>query len=347
MNPSTRKSLSLGLGMLLTSVSSMFAQMQPTEPVGLINWRLGNNGTDTYCGLGLTQVVEYQGAAESIGANTVTDTEASWVDNQFNGANGAYFIEILSGPGAGMTYSISGTSGTNRQLTLSQNLAVGITAPLSFKIRKHWTIASIFGPENEAGFTSSAQASTADQILRYDRAAGANRAYYYQVALPAAGGTGWRLSNNAFTDASNTIIQPGDGLWLKQYATAPFGVMLLGQVKTGQTSVLIWPDTNIISNVCAADMTLASSGLYTGNSATGVKASATPIGADKVRFWNGAAWQSYYYQLAGSGGGEGWRQEGSPGIDVGSKVIPIGSSINMRRGSTGFYWVIPQHPTNF
>lgn len=179
------------LGILLASVSSAFAQMQVIDPVGMIKLNVaGTGGAASYyqslLGLGLTLEVAFQSRAETISINTLTDNEAAWSNNQFNGANGAHYLEILSGPGTGTTYDIVGTSATTKQLTLVQNLAAGITAPVTFNVRKHRTIANVFGPNNEGGLAGGSLA-LADQISIYNPGVGYNT-YYYQTS--GSGGVG-------------------------------------------------------------------------------------------------------------------------------------------------------------
>jgi len=346
MNPSAKNFLRLATGILLASAAGVLAQTTATtDPVGFITLNASGNGGSgnpafSFRGLGMTRAVEYQGSAETVGTNTLVDNDATWTDNQFNGANGAYFVEITSGPGAGTTYDIQTTTASTKTITLVQNLAAGITAPVSFKVRKHWTLASVFGASNEGGLTGG-DATTADQILvqngtSYD-------AYYYQTS--GAGGTGWRKVGDSSTDQSATVFLPEEGLILKRNQSATANIVLMGAVKTGQTSVPILTGDNLLGNVYGANMTLADSGLFTGNPSTGVATGG--IGsADQVLIWNGTGYDIYYYQSSGIGG-TGWRKGGDPGTDAGSTVIPVGSSVFLkRRTATGFNWVVPQHPAS-
>src|SRR4029434_9062651 len=229
MNPSAPKSLRLAVGILLTSAASIFAQTTATtDPVGFITLNgAGNGGSGSpafsFRGLSMTRAVEYQGSAESVGANTLVDNDATWTDNQFNGANGAFFVEIASGPGAGTTYDIQTTTAATKTLTLAQNLAGGITAPVSFKIRKHWTIASVFGANNEGGLTGG-DVTTADKILVQNGAT--YDMYYYQTS--GVGGTGWRKVGDSATDVSAAVFLPEEGLILKRSQSAAANIVLMG-----------------------------------------------------------------------------------------------------------------------
>jgi uncharacterized protein (TIGR02597 family) len=139
MKPSAMNVFWCAAGMLLAASSVVLSQQQPTtattDPVGFITLNVAGQ-TLSFKGLGLTRPVEYQGSAEAVTATSITDNEATWTDNQFNGANGSYYVEIASGPGAGTTYDITATSAAAKSITLAQNLASGVVAPATFKIRQ-------------------------------------------------------------------------------------------------------------------------------------------------------------------------------------------------------------------
>src|SRR4030095_2268995 len=129
MSPSTQKALRLAAGILLTTVVSTLAQVTTatTDPVGFITLNVaGTSGgaasAVSFKGLSLTRAIEYQGSAETVGTNTLVDNEATWTDNQFNGSNGKYFVELASGTNAGATFDIQATSAGTKTITLVQNL---------------------------------------------------------------------------------------------------------------------------------------------------------------------------------------------------------------------------------
>jgi uncharacterized protein (TIGR02597 family) len=350
MNSSALNSLRLAAAVALASVGGSFAQTTATtDPVGFITLNIAGTGGASsnklsFTGLGMTRPVEYQGSAEAIGTNTVTDNEATWTHNQFNGANGAYYLEIASGPGAGTTYDITGTSAANKRITLAQNLAAGVAAPVSFKVRKHWTIATVFGENNEVGLAGGDEASVSDQILLH--VAGTFKAYYYQVAPAGAGGTGWRGASDAFANASGTVIYPDDAVIIRRIQSSNIPVTLLGSVKIGQTSIPVSAGVNFFGNVAAAPFTLGSSQLYTGNSSTGLVGGDEPSTSDQVLLWNGSGYTTYYYQVApASAGGTGWRNPSNVFADVSGTQVPVGSGFVVKRSNgAAFDWKLPQHP---
>lgn len=316
-----------------------------TDPVGFITLDIAGTGGVlpsqlSFKGLGLTRPIEYQGSAENVQTNTLTDNEATWTDNQFNGAAGACFLEITSGPGAGTIYDISATSGASKTITLAQNLATGVANGATFKIRKHWTIGTVFGPNNEGGLQAG-PASTADQVLIYNGSS-YETFFYSDGGLP---GIGWRKVGAGSADQANAMIYPDEGLIVQRRQSAVAKVVLMGAVKMLQTSSPVLQGLNFLGNVYAAPMTLSSSGLYTGNPSTGV-AAGTASTADEVLIYNGSSYDTYFYSNGGLPG-VGWRKVGGAAADQAGTQLAVGSSIIVKRkGSTAFNWVAPQHPAN-
>ena len=330
-------------------VAPAFAQTTATtDPVGYITLAVagtgGGSAAYSFRGLGLTRTVAYQGAAEtSVGSTaTVVDSEAVWTDDQFNNPTGAvtHFLEITSGTSAGTTYDIIDTVASTKTLTLAQPLAAAVANGATFKIRQHWTIGSVFGAANEGGLFGGTSA-TADQVLVWN-GTGFETFYYKTSGL---GGTGWRSTASTSVDRSPQVIYPDDGLVLKRNQSAAVNIVLMGSVKTGQTSFPVLVGNNFLSNIYAAPMTLGSCGLYTASSTTGL-AGGTSITADQVSIWNGSGYDTYYYKTSGLGG-TGWRSTASTSVDASPISIPVGASIVVnRKNATAFNWVIPQHPAS-
>ncbi len=338
------KKIALAASIALLAAPAIAQTTATTDPVGFItlNVTAGSAGSPAYAhlGLGLTRTVAYQGGAETSvgGSTTLVDNEATWTDNQFNGAAGAFYVEITSGPGAGTTYDVATTTAATKTITLAQPLAAAIVNGASFKIRQHWTIGSVFGPLNESGLQGGTLA-TADQILIWNGVG--FDTYYYKTS--GLGGTGWRSSTSTSFDKQNQVIYPEDGVVLKRIPQTAVDVVLMGVVKTGVSSYPVTVGYNYLANVYAAPMTLASSSLYTGDSNTGL-AGGTLATADQVLVWNGTGYSTYYYKTSGLGG-TGWRSSSSTSADASGTSIPVGTTVVInRKNGTAFNWVIPQHP---
>lgn len=283
-------------------------------------------------GLGLMRPAAYRGSAGTVGKDVLSDALAWWKDGQFDGADGPYVLEITSGPAIGTTYDIVSTSAQGKSIRVAQPFAPGAASGLTFEIRKHWTLASIFGPANEASLMAGTEA-TADRILLWNGTS--NDQYYYQTN---SSGGGWRKVGNQTLNQANVVIYPEDGVTVQRRQSGARTTYLAGAVKTWKTSIPVLPGTNVLGNVYAAPMTLASSGLYTGQTSTGLS-SGTQNNADQVLLWNGTKYDSYFYKS-----NAGWRKIGSNSNASGT-VIPAGAAVTiLRKGSTGFNWVVPTHP---
>ena len=351
-NPSLLRHLAATAALLFTAATApSFAQTTATtDPVGFITLVIGGGGVTgapvyTFTSLGLLNPVLFQSTTTSVGGDTtLVDANATWTDNLYNtnGTDPSHFVEILSGPGAGTQYDITGTIAATHTLNLGDPLLAGIASGASYRIRPHWTLATVFGDTNQNGLASGSVTS-ADQVQLF-RNQGYTTYYYQTVGL---GGTGWRKAGGVSgTDAKNAVIYPDDGILIARQQSAPVSLVISGAVKTGQTSIPVVSGYSLLGNVYAAGMTLANSNLYTGNSATGL-APGSVTSADQVMFWNGTGFTSYYYQTIGLGG-TGWRQAGGvSGTDASATPIPVGAALFIQRAGAPFNWVAPQTPASF
>jgi uncharacterized protein (TIGR02597 family) len=343
---------------LFSLLGAAIAQAQTavtTDPVGFTTINVTGNGGSgqpayTFATLGMYNAVSFQSTTTSTGgSSTLVDPSTTWADNAYNGAAGAvsYFVEIISGTGAGTTYDIIGTTAASHSLTLSQPLIAGVASGDSYRIRPHWTIASVFGATNQNGLTGGSS-TTADQILVWDPVAQGYTTYFYKTS--GLGGTGWRTFASSSADASLAVLYPDDGFIIARNQSSSVTITVTGSVKTGQTSIPVPPGYTLLGNVYGTGMTLADSGLYTGNPATGV-AGGSSTTADQILIWNPttSGYDTYFYKTSGLGG-TGWRSFNSASTDASTTPIPAGAALFINRiggGGVGFNWVAPQHPASF
>ena len=88
-----------------------------------------------------------------------------WTADEFNGANGEFFIEIISGPYAGLMTDILATDVTGKTLTTYDDLSSLLTAGEVYRIRKHRTLGDVFGENNESGLAGGFSVSEADEVM--------------------------------------------------------------------------------------------------------------------------------------------------------------------------------------
>lgn len=337
-----------------TATQTSFAQTtSATTPVGFVTMTIAGGGTSsapvyTFTSLGLVNPIAFQSTTttSTVGTTAIGDTAATWANNAYNsttaGAPPTHFVEILSGPAAGSMYDIVTTDGTGKSLTVSPTLAAGVTTGVSYAIRPHWTLASVFGVTNQNGLAAG-DITTADQIQLFRN--GGYLTYYYQ-ATGVFGGAGWRKTGDSFADVSTAVIYPDDGIVIARKQSTATSIIIQGAVKTGQSSIPVTTGFSLLGNVYAAAMNLGTANLYTGDPATGLAAGDITT-ADQVMFWNGTGFNTYYYQAAGVFGGAGWRATGDSFADASSTPIPVGAALFVKRAGATFNWVAPQTPANF
>lgn len=290
--------------------------------------------------IGLVNGVEAQGVAETARSTVIIDRQAEWQDDQFNSpartlATATHYVELTTGPRAGAVFDIVRTLAARKTLLLGEAIPANAGPKVGYRIRRHWTLSSLFGPDDEAGLRQGDE-STADRVTIYS---GATPSVFYYSNDPTT--PGWRRVGGGLEDDAQQRIYPDDGIMISRADLTPAALTLTGFVKSGRASVPVVPGTNLLGNVYPVPLTLASSHLYTGNAATGVRPGNATT-ADKLQLFNGQTYDTYYYQAAKAHLTAGWRKIGDPTADAGSVQIPAGGAILLQRsGRTGFNWIIP------
>jgi len=318
-----------------------------TDPVGFVTLPVaGASGGEarafSYLGISLLNPVRYQGTITSFTSYAMTDRNASWTADEFNGANGDFFLEIISGPYAGLMTDILATAVPGNTLRTADDLSSLLAAGELYSIRKHRTLGDVFGESNENGLNGGATVSEGDEVRVLDAATQTFSTYYFKTG--GFGGIGWRGDTDAVADASGTILYPDQGLLIVRKVAGDINLILTGAVKTGPTVVPVDRNINLVANIYpAGPLTVANSGLYVGNDSLGLAGGETISIADEVRIFDGSIFQSLFYKTGGFGG-TGWRRSTDAVTDASQMAIPPGSSIYVIRknGRAAFAWQIPQ-----
>ncbi len=321
-----------------------FGQSVATDPVGFVtvNVAAGSAASPTLSLVSptLMQPVEWQGAIATISGTTITVAGTPWTNGQF-GTNGQYFIEVASGASAGAWTDIQ--SSTTNGLTTLDSLSAFAAQNTTIRIRKHTKLTDFVGVNNSAGLKGAASLAAADEVLVYD---GANSTtYWYYDASDAQGPAGWY--DSGYQPATNVVIAPHEGVVVRRKGTTPVGFVAMGSVKTGNTFFPIKAGINVLGTVSAKGLTLATSGLYTGNATTGVKGASALAAADEITIFSGGGSTVYwYYDASDAQGPAGWYD--SAYASAGAVPIVAGSAIVVNRKAPGaaFNWPMPS-PTSF
>ena len=318
-----------------------------TDPVGFITLRIAgasrSEGRAFSClGISLVNPVSYQGKITSSGNHSLADVNAVWTANEFNGANGEFFIEIVSGPNAGLMTDILATNEIGKTLTTYDDLSPLLTGREPYRIRRHRTLGNVFGKNNESGLAGGSSVSEADEVMVLNPVTQTFLTFYFKTG--GFGGTGWRSATDAVKDASSTTLYPDQGVVIVRKLAGNISLILAGTVKTGPTIVPVGANINLLANIYpAGTLTVANSGLYGADNSLGLAGGKTVSSADEVRIYNGVTFQDLFYKTGGFGG-SGWRSSNDAVSDAGNTEIPPGSSIYIIRkfGRPDFNWKIPQ-----
>lgn len=331
---------------IISMASRGFAATEAmTDPVGFITLAAPggalSNPKVSLLSPTLTRPIQWQGAILSVSANTTGPTTITvsgnpWSSNQFNGANGSFFVEIVSAANPGVLSDITATTSTT--ITTSDNLrAFGATGD-SIKIRKHVTIGDVFGANNSAGLYSTDDPSTADEVLIFD---GANSVSYFYYIGDLTDPAGWY--DSAFTaPAANRPIGPNEGMMIKRKSAGGLNIVYTGAVKTGNTVFPIVPGKNVLGTVSARGFTLATSGL----TSTPFTRSDDPSTGDEVIIFTASGPTSYFYYTGDANDPEGWYDSAFTGSAANVTIQPGTSFMINRKSGVAFNWPLPS-PTSF
>jgi hypothetical protein len=313
------RSALLGLAIAFAAVAAQAQTNAVTDPVGYYTWTLPNGYN--FVSPAMTQPVEYAGKVTSIAGTTITDTNAVWTAGAYSGV--PYWVEFLNnGTNAGVFADVA-SNGTNSLVTAT-DLSSVVTVGTAYKLRKHWTIGTLF---SSSFITPGGDASTADNLYLWN--GGGYDIYYNDGSI-------W--TDDGFEDRSNIPIYPDEGLIISRKVANTTNGVVVGHVKTGQTKHTVVNGFNFIGNIYPVGspatnaVTLGNSGL-----APNMEFGGDAGSSDNVYLWNGGGYDIYYYDS----GSSIWTDDGFE--DRGNIEIPLGGVALIKRlSATGFTWTQPQ-----
>ncbi len=333
--------------MSLLCGSAAFAQSSSvaTNPVGFISITVAPGSQSspvlTMVSPTLTNPIAFQSTVASVSGTTITITGASFTADQFDGANGSFYVEDLASSQAGSGVLADITATGSNSVTTSQNISALITAGDTIIIRQHITLNQFLGATNTYGLLGSTVPNSADQVIVYDGATHVSYFYYNGTQGP----NGWY--DTSFNPAGAVTIAPFQGVVIQRRGTTPLTIVSTGTVKTNNTLFPVSAGVNVLGTVSAQGLTLATSGLYTGTS-SGVTGSTVPNSADHVSIYTSTTSSTShtdYFYYNGNQGPVGWYDTSfNP---AGSVSIPPGSSFVVTHSfGAPFNWPLPS-PSSF
>lgn len=298
------------------------AQTVSTNPVGFIPVTAKGN-SDTYLSMPLHRDAVYQGQLASVSGDTLTVSNATFTNGQFNGT---HYVLIASGAKEGMWYAVSGTGTANVTIDpAGDTLGTAVTTGTSVRIIPFWTLDTLF-PDG-AGLKPSPNLLPQTSILIPDHArAGINLApsqsfFYYSGTQ--FGGEGWRrFGNDPNTKFDSYTLLPDSFFVVRHHAAGDTTINLPGTVQMTSLATVIGTLTsgkaqdNAIAFNVAVPTSLGASGLYESGAFTG--SSTIDVPADQLLVFDNATAQFnkapsaiYYYFTGSTNGGPGWRLKGN------------------------------------
>ena len=315
------------------------AQSVSSTPVGYVTLTINGSG---YTALSnpLENAVVYSGTASSVSGSDIT-TSFSMTDSELSATdaegNSSHYIQTSSG------LIVEVTANSTSAITLASDVSSLISDGDTILVKKFSTIADLLSSDNSIGLTSGADLTTSDVVyIMSADGAGAYATYYYQTDPFGGffGGNGWRGAGSNSTDVSNVILHPDDGIIVKRISAGDISFVTTGTVNTVNHSRSLPAGFSLVAYPFPTDTTLADSGIY--SASNGYVSGADVTTSDVVYVISPAgAFDLYYYQtdpFGGFFGGNGWRSTTSNSVDVGTNVIPAGSSIIIKHIGSGLAW---------
>ena len=324
----------------LLAPGALFAQTTATTtPVGYETLAL-SPGLN-FASIRLHEAPVASGQLESATANSVTDNDINLSALITSGTT--YILEL--GNGSGIIQEIT-TAGAGTSITTPSNLS-GLTYPISYKLRKSATLASVFG-DTSANLKLDRGAggpAGADQVWVFT--SGTFAKYYFDDFGGALEEPGWyNIATNEAVNPSAINLVYADSFIIS--SNAGRDVVVSGEVKLQSTELNLQPGFNFVSSVAPTGVTLADAFGTTVaqvKTATGLNiGGGSSAGADQIWLFNGSGFTKIYFDEFGGALEEpGWYNvnDGSPIAN--NTELAGGYIISAATGGN----VISKNPTNY
>jgi len=328
--------------------STGFAQTVATDPVGYVTLTVngspdGSQTAFTPLSLSVQQPVLTSGAlSEDSTSAVVTNSSASYTIDEFAGVdasgNATHYLQFTA---SGLIVDI--ISNTATTITTGSDLTGLASSADGYVVKKHSTIADIFGAANEAGLLAGGDSGSSDLVNIMASDGGGTFATYYHQDDPFDGffgGDGWRVVGDNATDQSNVVIGPDDGLIVARSAVGDLDIVVSGSVNVIDHQRGLPGGFSMVAYPYPVDVTLDESNLYTPTN--GYVSGGDSASSDLVFVLQSTGTYTTYYRqddpFDGFFGGDGWRVVGDNATDQGAVVIPASSSIIVQHTGSGLAW---------
>jgi uncharacterized protein (TIGR02597 family) len=313
-----------------------------TDPVGVVTVEIQpkplTNRSFNFISLPLIRPAAFSGSLPSgsistqNGVTVITFQANLFETGAFASNEAPHYFEVRDGNYSGLTSQIIANSASS--ITLADNISEIIDEGQLIAIRPNWTLATAFPGGN--GFQKGTTPTNSDTVVMFDPDTGNTTTYFFHLNFNE-----WR---SGLTPSNNAVIPPDAGIWIERRSTSTgMSIQLTGEVKTTPSALYIGGNAatrrTLAPNLYPLDsVTLAQSGLYTGNVSTGLAGGTTPNNADNLIVYNPVSGNATTYFF--NTNAQEWRSGLTPANDV---VIPAGMSVMVvrKQNREPFLWQLP------
>jgi uncharacterized protein (TIGR02597 family) len=334
----------------IAASTSVFASSATTSPVGFTRQTI-KQGQQTV-GLTLTNPAVLTATIESGTAQALTlDAGDVTIGSLLNDA-GSYYVEIESGDVntfVGDRFEIDVTATRTRNdttiaLRTSETNTIALPLPAAglagfrASIKRHLTIAQVFGTGSDSKFVASSDFAQADQVLLFDRASGGFITYYLHRAS-ATTTAEWRRVGSA-GKMDDAVIPPGAGLFVRRTAASSFDLVVTGTVRLNDFVLPLAAGYNFVSLPYPAAQSPASLQMNGANGFTGANDAAN---ADQILVFNGSSYETYFLYRSTDGSTEAWRKLNSDTTSYSStQLLAASDSVFIRKVAADSSFIAPR-----
>ncbi len=353
-----KKLVPLTLAVCLSSVLCGFAQTSVTsDPVGFTTTSCLSN-SDTYVSIPFTRPPEFTGTIQSLTTDTMTvNGTPGWPTNQFVYAAGTqakhYYVLLGNGSNPKEGHRFPVISNTANSLTVDTTAAgetlSGVTANTQITVIPYWTPASIF-PASDANvsFTPTTSTSAYETQLLIPAVAPAGQylysaTYFYSSNIDGST-SGWHLVGDNTTEHGDDPLSSDNYFIVRNNNNAPTlpltaaGSVLMKALAVPLITSPMQATDNPVAIVRPVDVPLNHTGLAPGDRSF-VQGDQLLLFDNATASLNKTPSKTYVFT-------DGWKLSPDLTTDHGNDVIPAGSAMLVRKGtsSTGtVFWT--NYPT--
>jgi hypothetical protein len=276
--------------------------------------------------------VLYAGTVSSLQNAALVDANAAWSNAQFGSTTNPTYAEFDNG----YMVDISGTA-SSQSLSLAGSVGGLVSPGDDYRVRQHFTVASLFGTNNETGLKAGLNPAEADNIVLIIPETQQTMTIFYFSNDVAQG---WYRAD--YSPAADQVIYPEQGVMVSRVDSADVNLYVCGPIKLGATVVPVQPGFNNVGTLKSlSTMTLSSLNLYTGDTTSGVASGLNLTVSDNLVVVEPDGSTASYFYFNDGKGNQGWYDALYNQAD--NTPILAGSAFFIKRqpASGPFTWTIP------